>query len=629
MRLVWRAGMIAIAVVLVLFISALIALMFIDWNRARGWSEDLLTTAANREVRIGHLDVNPGWSQTRIVLRDVKVANVEWGDEQPLAKIAELRLTVATRPLLRGQINLPEVALRQPVIHAQRSESGQANWDFGAAGIAGEVVAPEERTEFPYIGRLTIDDGKMTYRDAARGLDLEGTIAIATGKTRDNIEIALKGALEEKPAKLDFNGGPLHQLREQQEPYPFDILVQAGDTEVHASGTSTEPVQLQGFDIDLRISGQSMDEIFPVFGIPLPPTAPYHIEGRLRRDNKIWRVDSFTGEIDESDLHGWFSIDYTPDRPMLRAELTSRKLDFHELGGLIGLQPGRGDEIIVPTDKAGLIPETPIDVESINAVDMNVRLKAERINARKVPIDSLEMLFTVDTGRVHVEPLKFYIADGHFAGAVSVDASQSPPLGAVDMTASNIDIKSFFENTRFAEEMDGRIVGQIDIEGPGQSLADMLGAANGPLVLGMREGSVSGLAVEALGLDLVESLGLVIEGDVPVSIRCGLIDTRFDNGEARLDGDFLDTTDSLLVLSGTIKLHNETLDVQVEAREKDFSLIDATAPVRVSGPFTNLEVQIGDLDPFPFFEMGNQEDILCSEELKALDRACRRIADKF
>lgn len=622
MSLVWRAGMIVIAVVLVLFISALIALMFIDWNRARGWSEDFLSMAANREVRIGHLDVSPGWPQTRIVLRDVKVANVEWGDEQPLAKIAELRLTVATWPLLRGQVDFPEVALRQLVIFAQRSQNGKTNWELGpAAESAGEVVAPEERTEFPYIGRLTIEDGKMTYRDAIRGLDLEGTIATASGKTRGNIEIALEGTLEEKPAKLDFNGGPLHKLREQQEPYPFDIMMQAGDTEVHASGTSTEPVQLQGIDIDLRVSGPSMDEIFPIFGIPLPPTAPYDIEGRLRRDAKKWRFDSFSGKVDDSDLHGLLSVDYTTERPMLRAELTSQKLDFHELGGLIGLRPKSGENVMVPSDKSGLLPQTPLDVESINAIDMDVRFTAERVNARSVPIDSLEMRFIIDSGLVHVEPLEFYVADGHFAGAVTVDANQSPPLGAADMTASSIAIKPFFENSRFVDEMGGQIVGHIDIEGSGQSLAGMLGAADGTLVLGMREGKISALAVEALGLDLVEALGLLLEGDVPIGIRCGLIDTKVVNGKARLDHSFVDTTDSLLVLSGTIELHSETLDAQVEAREKDFSLIDATAPVRVSGPFTNLEVQIGGVDPFPFFEMGEQKNTDCDERLDALDHA--------
>jgi len=61
-----------------------------------------------------------------------------------------------------------------------------------------------------------------------------------------------------------------------------------------------------------------------------------------------------------------------------------------------------------------------------------------------------------------------------------------------------------------------------------------------------------------------------------------------------------------------VDLGQEKFDVQVEARAKDFSLIDFAAPVRAYGPFTDPSVSIGGLDPLPFFEMGDQNDIDCA-----------------
>jgi len=146
----------------------------------------------------------------------------------------------------------------------------------------------------------------------------------------------------------------------------------------------------------------------------------------------------------------------------------------------------------------------------------------------------------------------------------------------------------------------------------GLSLADMLAAADGSIVIGMRDGSISALLVEAAGLDLVEALALLADRDVAVGIRCGLLTAAVSDGVLRIERGVIDTTDSLLLVEGGVDLGKEAVDIQIEAREKDFSLIDAAAPVRVEGPFTDPGIAIGGVDPLPFFEMGEQKDIDCA-----------------
>lgn len=618
----WAAG-VGAALCLVV-IAAVVALLLVDWNVARTRAEGVLGVALGRDVRIGHLAAEPGWDSWRIVLRNVEVANADWGDERPLAAVRELDLTVETWPLLRGRINLPEVILRQPEIAAVRREDGSANWDLGpVAETAGEVVAPEERSEFPYIGVLVIEEGKLSYLDASRKLDLSGTIATATGDTRGNVELSLEGSLEDRPLSFVFAGGSLLDLRERTEPYPFKLSLVAGETEVHAEGTSSEPVQLQGFDVALTVAGPSMADIFPIFGIPLPDTAPYHVAGQLHRDGSKWRFDDFTGKVDDSDLAGWLAVDYTPETPFMQAQWVSQKLDLHDLGGLVGLQPtlsGAAEGDGQDGAGGGLLPDTPLDVERLKAMDMDIELIGERVNAQSLPIDRLDMRFVVRAGRVQVEPLVFYVADGRIAGAVMVDGGATPPEAAADLVVSELDLKPFFRGSQFVEEMDGRFVGRIDLRGRGQSLADMLAVADGEVVLGMQSGSVSGLLVEAAGLDLVESLALLVE-DSAVAVRCGLLDLEVTDGVARFRRGVVDTSDSVLLLGGMADLDAEAFDIQIEAREKDFSLIDAAAPVRVHGAFADPSVAIGGIDPLPFFEMGEAEDMNCAGLLEGLGPA--------
>lgn len=623
----WALKTVAISVGVVLFlvIAAGLALVLVDWNRFRGTAESFLSGAAGREVTVGALDVDLGWT-TRIALRDLHIANAEWATAggagaKPFVQVGEALLTVETLSLL-GQVRLPKIVLRQPVINAARGPDGQANWDLGpVAEAAGEVAAPEEREEFPAIGELVVEDGRLTYHDPARGLDLDGTISTAVGETAGNLELDLEGSLEERPVHLAFTGGSLLQLRETTEPYPFELRLTAGDTEVSGKGTAVDPVRLEGVDIQLHVAGPSMADVFPIFGIPLPETAPYSLEGRLRRDGQRWRFTDFVGKVDDSDLSGTLAVDYTPERPYLEAVVESRRLDFHDLGGLVGLDPkglentGAAGEGESGEGGAGLLPDTPLDAERLNAMDMDVRLKGEHVEARFVPITALDMRFVVQQGKLRVEPLTFFVADGKIEGIVAIDAREQPPLGAADLAIENLDLRTFFQNSEFVQEMGGRFVGGVDLRGSGQSLADMLGTADGSVMLGMRDGSVSGLLVEAAGLDLVEALALLTGGDVAIGIRCGLLDATVTGGVARFERGVVDTTDSLLIVQGAADLGKEYVDVQIEAREKDFSLIDAAAPVRIEGPFSGPGLAIGGIDPLPFFEMGEQKDIDCGKLL--------------
>lgn len=615
MSLAWKIVAISAALVLCLVVAAVLTLILIDWNRFRGTAEGLLSGMAGREVKIGHLDIEPGWT-SRILLRDLEVANADWAEAPHLARVEEALIIVDTLSLL-GTPRLLQIRLKRPVLAAERGADGQANWDIApAAEVAGEVAAPDERAEFPFIGALVIEDGELSYRDPNKGLDLEGTISTATGETVSNLELRLEGSLEERPVRIAFVGGSLLQLRESEQPYPFDLSFTAGDTEITAKGSADDPVKLEGVDIQLHVAGPSMAEIFPIFGIPLPETAPYSLDGRLERDGQRWRFANFAGKVDDSDLRGTLLVDYTPERPYLEAVLESQKLDFHDLGGLIGLDPKALESEAEQEDEGGgLLPDTPIQVERLNAMDMDVRLKGERVNAQSLPITALDMRFVVREGKIVVDPMTFFVAEGKIQGVVAVNAQDETPAGAADLTVEDLDLRPFFQDSEFVQEMGGRFVGGIDLEGRGKSLADMLGSANGTAMLGMRDGSISALLVEAAGLDLVEALALLTGGDVAIRIRCGLLDAKVTDGVARFDRGVIDTTDSLLLVQGAADFGEEAVDIQIEAREKDFSLIDAAAPVRIQGPFTSPGVAIGGIDPLPFFEMGEQEDINCDELL--------------
>lgn len=124
---------------------------------------------------------------------------------------------------------LPRLILRKPRIVVETGDKQQLNWSLGEAPVTTgtvKAVEPDDRFETPLVGRLEVTDG-VTYRDARRKLELDGTVSTATGRAGDQptAELQLKGKLESQPLTVRFVGGSAVLLRDTTQPYPIAVNV--------------------------------------------------------------------------------------------------------------------------------------------------------------------------------------------------------------------------------------------------------------------------------------------------------------------------------------------------------------------------------------------------------------------
>ena len=600
--LMWVLGIVGLLVV-----AAVIAFLVIDWEE-RG--EQLLSETLGREVQIGSLDIQPGWTTT-VHVGGLKVENTDWAEADHMVTLGEGTVAVKIWPLVTGELEFPEIVLREPKIHLAKKGPDKVNWRIGGGdGGAGGDAVPDQRGEFPAIGRLVIEDGLLTYKDATRDLDVTGKLSTvkADASGDDSVTASLKGTLQGRPVMLDFSGGSMVHLQETDKPYPVDFELRSGETRISAEGTLTDPVKVAGIDIELSIEGPTLADIFPIVNIPLPDTPPYSLDGALAKEGERWRFENFSGVVGDSDLSGSVMLDNGRKPPFVEADLVSQKLDFADLAGLIGLDP----EEPAPETKEGIFPDTPINADRLHTMNMDVRFKGTEVLAPNLPIERLRFRVQVTDGRALFRPLSMVIAKGTISGEAALNARQEVPSADVDLTFKNLSLKPFLKGSQFVQDTGGRFFGHIYLLGVGRTVDQMMATARGQGSIAMRDGAISGLIVEAAGLDVMEALTLVVGDDAGVPIRCARIDLDAKDGTLNVERGVVDTTDSLLVSKGNVDLGQEKFDVQVEARAKDFSLIDFAAPVRAYGPFTDPSVSIGGLDPLPFFEMGDQNDIDCA-----------------
>ena len=137
----------------------------------------------------------------------------------------------------------------------------------------------------------------------------------------------------------------------------------------------------------------------------------------------------------------------------------------------------------------------------------------------------------------------------------------------------------------------GRLNGNFDLDGRGDSIGNMLASANGKVIAVLEGGQVSKLLMEKVGLHLWEILTLSLTGDRMVKLRCAVAAFDVTHGKMQATAIVFDTQVTTVYGTGSIDLAQEELDLVLEPRTKDTSPFALRSPIFVRGSFAKPEVE--------------------------------------
>lgn len=572
-----------------MLIAILVLILLWDWNWFKGPLERAVQARTGRVLQIGNLDVDLGRTTT-IRGDDIRFANAGWAKQPQMASADRVELDIRIWPLLHGSVQMPEIRLSRPDVLLQTAprKGEPGNWDFLGGGSG----------EPPQLKRLYITDGKLQFLDEPGRTRVDLTVRSGTPKQTDAAPpVLIEGKGRWQGAAFTLKGGtesPL-ELSNSEHPFRIHLDARAGATHAIASGTLTNPFQFQVFDLQFQLSGQDLEDLYPLIGIAIPSSPPYRLDGRLKREYQRWRYEKFSGRVGDSDLAGDVEIDVAGERPRLTANLLSKRLDFDDLAGFIGAPPKTGgDESANAEQKAEaarlaakptLLPDKPYDLSKLRAMDADVRWKAQHISAPKLPLDDMDAHLLLDNGLLRLEPLNFGVAGGDIRSTIRMDARRPQISTTLNASLRGVQLGQLFPDAKLAEQASGGISGNIRLSGNGNSIAAMLGSSNGDVAVGMGRGHIGNLLMELAGLDVAESLKFLFTGDKQIPLRCAFGDFGVRNGVMQSRALAFDTTDTLVVGEGSVNLRQEQLDLLLRPRPKDVSILALRSPLRIGGSF--------------------------------------------
>lgn len=576
---------------LVFLLAAILLLIALwDWNWFKGPVERVVQAKTGRALQIGNLDVDLG-RVTTIRADSITFANAEWAKQPKMASADRVEIDVRVWPLLRGSVQLPEIRLTRPDALLQTApKADQAgNWDFMGESSGGEPLQ---------LRRLHIDDGRLQFLDERGRTNIQ--VAVRSGEPKQAhaappLLVSGKGSWQGNAFTLNGNTESPLELTNSGHPFRIHLDGRAGATHAVASGTLINPFQFQTFKLQFRLSGQDMEDLYPLLGIALPSTPPYRLDGQLSRDHQVWQYQKFNGTVGDSDLGGDVKVEVGGERPRLTANLVSKRLDFDDLAGFVGAPPKTGGEETANAEqkaeaarlaaKPTILPDTPYNLGKLRSMDADVRLRAQRINAPSLPLDDMDAHLFLDDGLLRLEPLNFGVAGGDIRSTVRMDARRPQIATSLKASVRRVQLGRLFPDAKLAEQASGGIGGEIDLTGNGNSIAAMLGSSDGTVAVGMGKGHVGNLIMELAGLDVAESLKFLFTGDKQIPLRCAFADFGVKDGLMDSRALAVDTTDTLIIGEGTVNLKNEQMDLLLKPRPKDISILALRSPLRISGTF--------------------------------------------
>ncbi|MDY7577237.1 AsmA family protein [Herbaspirillum sp. RTI4] len=593
------------AFIVTLIILCAAILLNLDIDRFKPWLNQRISNNTGRHFAInGPLSLEWKKSQTahqgwiplpEITAQDIRLSNPDGASAtEDMLKIDRLRFSVELLPLLQMNIVLPTLEMDAPSLSLSRSKSLQNNWTF-------KVLPPSAWNV--RLERIAINKGSVQLNDAF--------LKIRARMLMDTLPQALPGSYGLLwSVNGDYNGAPIVgngkagsvlSLQNEAVPFPLEAKVQLGKSAIAFKGNLTKPNNLAAIDLQLSLSSDSMAHLFPLTGILLPQTPPFHTEGHLTgqldKVHSLWTYDQFSGKVGASDLSGSVQYETSPQaRPVLSGKVASRLLRLQDLGPVIGADSNaskqqRGAEERQPTGK--VLPQMQFQTANWDALDADIQFTARQIvKDKNLHFSDLVTTIRMKDKVLTLSPLNFSMADGQLVSKAILDGRSERINAAVTVSARHLKIQKLFPALEVNQTSFGEINGDAHLSASGDSVAMMLGNSNGELKTLINQGAISKLLLEEMGLNLGNIAVSKMFGDKQVKLNCLVSDFNISHGVMDARTFLLDTEDALISVTGQINLNKEVIALKINPKSKGIRIFSLNAPLYVTGSFNQPDISV-------------------------------------
>jgi uncharacterized protein involved in outer membrane biogenesis len=573
-RLHWAVGGLVGLIAL-----ALLGLAIFPWGSLKSTVESRMGESFGQPVTIGRIDRLDSFSfSPTIAIRDVRIPQADWAGTGDLATIKAVTIRFPVFPLIVGSFRPKSIDISGLRLNLIRAKNGRENWR--QAGYDNWCTGP-------CLTGLRIVDSVINYRDAKVGRSFTVNVTADNAK---GVVLNGKGEILGAPVRLSAKGAAIDSTGDSTggRPWPFEATIDGPRLGMRVIGKMDSPLDTSAMTIDLTARADDLKMIDAVIEAGLFGTQDVRLKAHARHDGMDWTITRLSGTIGQSDIAGGLTVRRRGGRTLLDGDAVSNRLDFDDFASDAGLAKADALERSIGLR---LVPNTRINIIKIDDTDGNIRFNVRQIFGGKRPssITSLRGSLKLDHQLLVVAPLTVGLKQGAITGSMRVDqrGGVKVPMVTIDLMLSGSSVGALAGG---AGAVDGRVDARAKLTGPGSTIREAVGNANGSIGLVVRDGGLPAKVAAMIGFDA--SRALTTDDDARAGLRCIVLRLDMRRGAGRVDPLVLDTTLSQSNGQGSVTFPAEALAITLTGAPKQKSVLRLPGSVIVAGTIRDPDVSI-------------------------------------
>ena len=455
-----------------------------------------------------------------------------------------------------------------PVFHLNASglRSGPPGFEGDLAGTVAGTIAPLLLEQLVAMGFdvLTLRQGTLHVTTAAGVSETIGDIqAELTGRRKG--QVAGKGSFTIRGQRLSFDG-TLTPPSEKPTPtrWPMKLTLKGDLLDAAFDGhlNVAEDLQLSG---QVELSSPSLRRAARWFGVPVAIADGLNavsVKGQINWARHAFAVEDAKVAIDGNEAAGALVLNLAGERPLIDATLA-----FHALDLTPYAEAARSQSFLFDRQTATW-SLFDLSFPLIRHVDADLRISAPKVALKGFGLGRGAATIAIRSGKLLADIAELDLYGGKMSAQVTANANEIVPRYTLRGRVENFDAGPAGAALFGSAVLTGRSTLAVDIEGAGQTPAEVLRRLSGKATLTMPEGGRVAMDMKALRTAAKANgpagWGLLAKGQTNLElvearalIRGGVLLTELVQARSGAVG---------LAASGRVDLAERTLDLQVSMK---------------------------------------------------------------
>ena len=477
-----------------------------------------------------------------IKAEQVSLSNASWAKDSEMLSLKRIELEVKLLPLFAGNVEISSIHLLGLDAHLQTNKTGQSNWDMTtpdntvSSKDAGGSQSPSssDSSSFVAIENIRLSDARISYQDGN-----------SPAKLIEIPRLSLIGGGGKTAFLLDL----------QYDNYKLGLKGKTDSLRQAFIDWDQQPVKMK-LDFTLTLNGKSAN-----------------IEGK---------------------------IDKTPrELPQFDMRIESKSFDFIPLAAAsVASSSGKSVLANKPTANQGkyFFSDDPLPFDLLPNVNGKIALNIiELALPGQAPLKDVSGNFVFKGDRIDINDLKFELGKGQAYAQISLtQINSNSPLISMKAIAKGFTLQQVVVSSDSSAKVSGGDAQiAVNLSGRGKSLHQMAGVANGAAQMTVGNARIDSKLLNAAGdlaVTIMDSLNPMRKQSNQTVLECAVIYLPVSNGIVNVKDSVGVETDKLdIVLSGTVNLNTEALNLKIDPHQKSglTTGIDLGSLVKLEGTLQN------------------------------------------